>query len=239
MKRLTTKFTGKSLNPFPNSIIISTVNFIPVLAFYSFLKPHFTSPFLLQQTPLNPPHLGATELSILRRIVKLYGEAQSPTGLLSAPGAIDEPPSPTTRTAAATTAAVRSRLPPGAKTPTRPRGPRDPKPIRSQVTGDRFTLAPAPRNHKHHRDDTDDDEEAAPAPKRLKWNIHDDYALEHEGRDTSTGGEESPEIINLVTPSTDASSSSPEIINLVTPSTEGGSPWIESSIATASTYDRP
>lgn len=70
-------------------------------------------------------------------------------------GAIDKLPTPTNRSAAVITAAVRNRLPPGAQTQTRPRGLRDPKLIRSQITGKRFTVAAAPKSHKHIRHDNE------------------------------------------------------------------------------------
>lgn len=121
-------------------------------------------------------------------MIELRAETKADHGSLSAPGTIEETRSPATSAAAAAAAAVRDFPPPGAATPTRPRGqPWEPlSPFLSPITGRWFTIDAAPNRPKRFRSDSYDDdeslnedEEGTPAPKRLKWNIHDRFNYMH------------------------------------------------------------
>lgn len=139
----------------------------------------------------------------------------------------------------ATRTLTRDRPPPGLATPTRPRGsPRHPEEMfRSPLTGQWFFLHQAPNLRKRTRtrtrsdsdggsgDDGSDDDEGprTPAPKRLKWNIHDDYA--HTHRMAKQAGRRARVLATMAAARVD-------IIDLVTPTTA-------TSTGTASTFDRP
>lgn len=224
-KYLATMFPGNSFHIFQNPI---TCQF----------HPHSRTPLysllFLQQTALIFLHVGSTTNSIARRIIHLRGETKAANGPLTAPVAVEEAQTPFTSMAAAVAAAVRNLPPPGAATQTR-WSPDEP--FRSPITGKWFALAAAPKRHKRTRTDDDDeadeDDGAIPAPKRLRWNIHDDYAREHRMAKRATKRakvlrrikRENPVVIDLDTPSTATSN----------PDTEGSG----SSPGTASTFDRP
>lgn len=131
---------------------------------------------------------GATYKSVAKRVIELRAETKADHGSLSAPGTIEETRTPATSAAAAAAAAARNLPPPGAATPTRPRGqPWEPlSPFLSPITGRWFTIDAAPNRPKRFRSDSYDDdeslnedEEGTPAPKRLKWNIHDRFNYMH------------------------------------------------------------
>lgn len=121
-------------------------------------------------------------------MIELRAETKADYGSLSAPGTIEGTQTKAASAAAAAAAAVRNLPPPGAATPTRPRGqPWEPlSPFLSPITGRWFTIDAAPNRPKRFRSDSYDDddslnedEEGTPAPKRLKWNIHDRFAFRH------------------------------------------------------------
>lgn len=142
-------------------------------------------------------------------MIQLRGETKSANGPLSAPGQIEVP---------------RTRS-------NRPRG----KPFRSPITGKWFTIAAAPRGHKRKQRGVEKygDDRVTSAPKRLRWNIHENYEREHLTIKRAVKRAEVLEIIDH---------GSPEIINLITPSTTASfrdTKGSGSSIATTSTLDRP
>ncbi|MCJ1428400.1 hypothetical protein MMC29_006310, partial [Sticta canariensis] len=173
---------------------------------------------------------GTTVSSIARRTVHLRGETKAANGPSTAPEALwEKSPQPSIITTA-------THLPPGARTPTRSRGrPRDPKPILSAINYQPITISVAPKTRKRTAGD-DNEDDGEPTRKKLKWNIHDDYAEEHwQAKKTTKRARvldfidvKRPDIIDL---------DGPEVINLVTPSsTAGSSDWdsedSDSSIAT-------
>lgn len=205
------------ISPLPSSLLTT----IPARRLAAKFAGKFFHPLLTSnKTPkplLTPSKPGATPKTINKRVIQLRREIKQINIPLTAPGQIEEPRTPSTKAAAAADANKRNLPPPGAPTPTFPRGPRSPKPFRSPITGKWFAIAAAPKSHKQMRRNG--------APTRLRWNIHDDYAWEHCEMKRAAMRAEVLDDIAI----------GRDIIDLVSPASFSDS----GTAATTSTWDRP